>query len=76
MSNKFTIDYLEDYLFIKAVYDELFDVNPEFTLSDILSILEKNPNLMKINRKYAGVNWYRENLDKLKTISPSQTKLL
>gem|GEM_PF-4014124 len=67
---------MEDYLFIKAVYDELFDVNPEFTLSDILSILEKNPNLMKINRKYAGVNWYRENLDKLKTISPSQTKLL
>ncbi|KAA0211363.1 acylneuraminate cytidylyltransferase [Ignavibacteria bacterium CHB1] len=76
MSHRFTIDYLEDYLFIKAVYDELFDVNPEFTLSDILSILEKNPNLMKINRKYAGVNWYRENLDKLKTISPSQTKLL
>lgn len=50
MSHRFTIDYLEDYLFIKAVYDELFDVNPEFTLSDILSILEKNPNLMKINR--------------------------
>ena len=74
MSHRFTIDYPEDYEFIKRVYDELFEDNPDFDLNDILSLLEKQPEIYDINKKYAGVNWYRNHLDELKTVSKEQTK--
>ncbi|MGE5848311.1 MAG: acylneuraminate cytidylyltransferase, partial [Ignavibacteria bacterium] len=74
MSHRWTIDYVEDYNFIKSVYDELYPENNLFGLQDILLLLEKKPYLMKINEKYAGVNWYRHHLGELKTISSAQTK--
>ncbi|MDR3668376.1 MAG: glycosyltransferase family protein [Ignavibacteriaceae bacterium] len=76
MTHRFTIDYIEDYMFIKAIYDELYPTNPLFSMDDILYLLEKKPELMEINRKYTGVNWYREHLNELKTITPDQTKVL
>lgn len=74
MSHRFTIDYEEDYLFIKKIYDELYPKKRIFTLDDILDLLEQKPELIKINEKYAGVNWYRNHLDELKTINSLQTK--
>ena len=76
MSHRFTIDYKKDYKFIKSVYDELYPVNNIFTLQDILDLLEKKPELKKINEEYCGVNWYRNHLDELKTISSEQTKII
>ncbi len=76
MSHRFTVDYKEDYEFIKAVYDELFPENPSFGLDEILALLEKRPDIFAINSKFAGVNWYRNHLDELRTISPRQTKLI
>lgn len=76
MTHRFTIDYPEDYDFIKSVYDELYPKNPLFKLTDILGLLKKKPELMNINSKYAGVNWYRNHLSELKTIKPEQTKIL
>lgn len=76
MSHRFTIDYMEDYLFIKAVYDELYDSNPEFSLSDILELLERKPEIKRLNEKYTGVNWYRNHLNELKTITKEQTKII
>lgn len=76
MSHRFTIDYPEDYEFIKKVYDELYYKNPEFSLDDILKLLEEKPGIKKINEKYAGVNWYRNHLDELKTITKDNTKIL
>lgn len=74
MSHRFTIDYMEDYLFIKAVYDELYDSNPEFSINDILELLERKPEIKKLNEKYIGVNWYKNHLNELKTITKEQTK--
>jgi len=74
MSHRFTIDYPEDFTFIKTVYEHLYPTNPNFGLDDILKLLQNNPNISSINSKYAGVNWYRNHLDELKTINPSQTK--
>jgi spore coat polysaccharide biosynthesis protein SpsF len=74
MTHRFTIDYIEDYVFIKFIFEELYPVNPLFSLDDILELLSLKPELMEINRKYAGVNWYRNHLDELKTISPEQTR--
>ncbi len=76
MSHRWTIDYPEDYSFIKRIYDELFQSNPMFGLNDILNLLKQKPEIAAINAQYAGVNWYRNHLDELKTIHPGQTKKL
>jgi spore coat polysaccharide biosynthesis protein SpsF len=74
MTHRWTIDYPEDYTFIDAVYKELYPRNPQFGLNDILSLLNKRPDIFALNSKYAGVNWYRNHLNELKTIKPEQTK--
>lgn len=74
MSYRFTIDYEKDYNFIKQVYDELYPINNKFTLKDILDLLDRKPEIKKINEEYRGVNWYRNHLDELKTINSNQTK--
>jgi len=76
MSHRFTIDYIEDYEFIKAVFDELYEKNKLFSLKDILDLLERRPDIKNINKKYCGVNWYRKNINELKTINLSQTKII
>jgi spore coat polysaccharide biosynthesis protein SpsF len=76
MSHRFTIDYKEDYNFIKSVFNELYDKNHIFSLNDILTLLNEKPELSKINEKYLGVNWYRHHLNDLKTISEKNTKIL
>jgi spore coat polysaccharide biosynthesis protein SpsF len=76
MSHRFTIDYEKDYNFIKRVYDELYQINNKFTLKDILDLLDRKPDIKKINEEYCGVNWYRNHLNELKTISSNQTKII
>jgi spore coat polysaccharide biosynthesis protein SpsF len=75
MSHRFTIDYEADYQFIKLVFEELYLLNPRFSCLDILNLLAEKPEIYNINSQYAGVNWYRNHLDELTTISPEQTKL-
>ncbi|HSZ24807.1 MAG TPA: glycosyltransferase family protein [Cytophagaceae bacterium] len=76
MSHRWTIDYKEDYQFIKTVFESLYPKKNKFTLEDILDLLDRKPGLSTINDKYAGVNWYRNHLDELKTINKKQTKIL
>jgi spore coat polysaccharide biosynthesis protein SpsF len=76
MSHRWTIDYLEDYTFIKTVFDELYLTNPNFGLYDILNLLEEKPYIKLLNNKYAGVNWYRKHLTELKTIKAWQTRII
>jgi len=77
MSHRWTIDYPEDYDFIKTVYDELWtEWHPVFSLNEILELLTARPELASINAKYAGVNWYRHHLNELKTVTPAQTRII
>ncbi len=76
MSHRFTIDYREDYEFIKEIYNELYDERKIFKLYDIMNLLERKPELKKINKMYAGVNWYRNHLEQLKTVTKEQTKFI
>lgn len=76
MSHRWTIDYIEDYLFIKAVYDALYENNPKFSLYDILEFEKNHPEVKALNEKYNGVNWYRDYLGELKTIKADQTKVI
>ncbi|MBV8389731.1 MAG: glycosyltransferase family protein [Mucilaginibacter sp.] len=76
MSHRFTIDYQADYEFIKTVFEELYPSKPNFSCEDILVLLEKRPDIYQINSEYSGVNWYRNHLGELKTITPDQTKTI
>jgi spore coat polysaccharide biosynthesis protein SpsF len=74
MSDRWTIDYPEDFAFIKAIYEQLYSLNPAFGLADILHLTRQNPAIFAINHQYAGVNWYRNHLGELRTIDKNQTK--
>jgi spore coat polysaccharide biosynthesis protein SpsF len=74
MTHRFTIDYEADYRFIRAVFEELYPVNPLFGVEAILELLERRPDIYAINADLAGVNWYRHHLDELKTVGAAQTK--
>jgi len=76
MTHRFTIDYEEDYFFIKSVYDELYNSNPYFGINDILYLLQMKPHIKEINSKYYGVNRCRHHIHDLKTIYPEQTRII
>jgi spore coat polysaccharide biosynthesis protein SpsF len=67
-SHRRTIDYLEDYLFVKAVYEELYPSDPHFDLNAILRLCEDKPDIFDLNSKYAGVTWHRNHLSELKNL--------
>lgn len=71
---RFTIDYKEDYEFIKKVYEELYPTNPDFNLNDILRLLEQKPELIQINHKFVGTYWYDNHLNELKNIEEYKAK--
>lgn len=75
MSHRWTLDYDEDYHFIREVYKKLYAKNPQFSLYDVLSLLEEKPEIAELNRKYIGVNWYGKHLNELKSIPASQTRM-
>jgi len=48
-NERWTLDTDNDYSFIKCVYNELYDINPNFGFGDIISLLNKKPELRMIN---------------------------
>lgn len=75
MSHRFTIDYPEDYAFVKAVYEALWSPGAPggsggsggsgsrpFGVAEILELLAARPEIFELNRRFAGVNWYRDHL--------------
>ena len=73
-SHRWTIDYEDDYLFIRAIYEELYPHNPHFSMQDILTLIGEKPYLSNINNKFAGKYWYDKHLDELKNINEYKTK--
>lgn len=68
-SHRWTIDYEEDYALIRAVFEGLYPENPRFSLEDILTFLERHPEVAAVNDRYAGEYWYRHHWDELKTVT-------
>jgi spore coat polysaccharide biosynthesis protein SpsF len=73
-THRLTLDYLDDYKLIWLIYKKLYPQKKFFDLSDILKFLKKNPNLLRINKKYIKFNWYSKYLNHLKTIKKNETK--
>ncbi len=75
LSHRFTVDYPADHAFVAAVYDALWTAaRPVFSLGDIVRLIEARPDLLAINSRYAGVNWYRHHLGELRTVSAADTR--
>lgn len=75
MSHRFTVDYPEDIAFVRAVYEALLpEIGIDFSVDDVLALLEERPDIYAINAKYAGVNWYRHHLGELRTVAPKETR--
>ena len=49
---RLTVDTEDDLRFVRAVYDELYPRNPNFTLADVIGLLAERPDIKAIN---AGV---------------------
>ena len=56
---RLTIDYFEDYLLIKKIFDSLYKKDKYFSLIKIFSFLKKNKSLVKINKKYHKLQWQK-----------------
>ena len=67
-SHRWTLDYEEDYQFIKEVYHALYVKNPQFGLTEILDLIYKNPSIYEINKMYLGLYWYENYKGELKNI--------
>jgi|TARA_B100001964_G_C14165348_1_gene568785 spore coat polysaccharide biosynthesis protein SpsF len=46
---KTSIDYPEDYEFMKRIFNELYEPSSNFSLLDIIRLVEKNPYILQIN---------------------------
>jgi len=73
-SHRWTIDYEEDYVFIKKVYEELYPEYKIFNMYQILKLLQDKPFLKNINKKYVGQYWYDNHIDELRNIKEYKRK--
>lgn len=47
---RLTVDTPEDLELIRRIFEELYPVKPEFTLGDVLELLQGRPELIELNR--------------------------
>ena len=50
--HRWTVDEPEDFIFVNSIYKALYQKNPLFLTNDILDLLQKQPNLTKINSSF------------------------
>jgi spore coat polysaccharide biosynthesis protein SpsF len=46
---RWTVDEPADFVFVSQVYEHLYPVQPDFRMADILQLLEREPQLARIN---------------------------
>ena len=59
---RWTVDEPEDLVFVRAVYEELYPVNPAFSTADILSLLQRRRELAVRNAHIARNEGYTRSL--------------
>lgn len=61
---RWTVDEQEDIEFVRKVYGKLYPLNPNFRFADIIELLEKEPELSRINWKYKRNEGLKKSLEK------------
>lgn len=59
---RWTVDELADFVFVERVYGELYSINSAFTMSDVLTLLERRPELLGINARIERNEGYTKSL--------------
>lgn len=67
LKERWTVDYEEDYLFVKQIYENLYGSGRIFYIKDVLELLDRKPKIRQINQEYLGMNWWANEWDNLKT---------
>lgn len=49
---RWVVDYKDDLIFIKKIYDRLYKNSNIFLMTDILKVIKKEPQLLKINQNH------------------------
>ena len=57
---RWTLDSQEDFDLISWIYEELYPVNNRFSMSDILDLLNSNPDKFRTNKNLIGKEGYDE----------------
>jgi spore coat polysaccharide biosynthesis protein SpsF len=47
---RLTVDTAEDFELVRRIYEELYSVNPAFTLKDLIELFQRQPELRGINQ--------------------------
>lgn len=50
---RWTMDHPEDYDFINTIYEKLYNKKKEFNMKDVIDLLEKEPEILEINKIYS-----------------------
>lgn len=46
---RFNLDYIEDFIFLKKIFENLYSKNKFFSMEDTIDWLEKNPEVLRLN---------------------------
>jgi spore coat polysaccharide biosynthesis protein SpsF (cytidylyltransferase family) len=49
---RWTVDEPEDFEFVRRVYEHLYPVDPDFSTDDVLSLLQRNPEIRHVNSRF------------------------
>ncbi len=49
---RWTVDYKEDFVFVNEIFNRLYHNKKNFSMNDVLKLLDEEPHLVSINRKY------------------------
>jgi len=71
---RMTLDYIEDFRFFEAIFDRLYKPGKIFTLEEIITLINKNPQISEINsgaqKKYLEKIEAAKNKIKFKKVKP------
>ncbi len=65
---RLTLDEARDYEVLKLVFDELYDKNNFFGLSEIIDLYQRKPEIFKINSSIIRNEGYKKDLEKEKGV--------
>ena len=58
-SHRFTVDHAADWAFVSRVYERLCSpARPVFSLSEVLELLAREPELLRLNAQFHGQSWH------------------
>jgi spore coat polysaccharide biosynthesis protein SpsF len=60
---RLTVDHLEDFELVTKIYESLYNERRPFLLSDVMKLLEENPSLLDLNRKWTNADNYKSVLE-------------